>query len=201
MKVYILEDHPMVSNGIQMILKSEFPHAEFILSETLDDGMKKIPFSSYDLAIVDLNLKGERTFQWLEKSILKNPQAKHLIFTSSVRRDYFEKAFHLGVNGYLVKESQPEDLLYAVRTILNNRTFKDPIFDELESHAQPATDQLTKREKEVLKLLAEGKTNQEIAEMLFVSIYTVKKYVTAIMSKMNFSNRTEAAIYAQTHYI
>lgn len=201
MIVYILEDHPMVSHGIKILLESDSKDYSFATCDSLNEAMDTLDNLEYDLAIVDLNLKGQRTFQWLEKAVQLYPHRKHLVFTSSVRRDYFEKAFHLGANGYLVKESQPEDLIYAVKTVMQDRVFKDPIFSEIPSHSKPKTDILTEREKQVLRLLANGKTNQEIADTLFVSIYTIKKYVTSTLAKMEFANRTEAAIYAQTHYI
>jgi len=203
MRVYILEDHPMVLQGLRTVLENAFDDVTIVEERILESATKNIGFAQYDLAIVDLNISGKRTFDFLKQASNENKNSKHLVFTSSVRQDYFEKAFECNADGYLVKECMPEDLIYAVKTVLKGRRFIDPIFHDIQmSSAQKSNvELLTEREKDVLRLIGAGMSNQKIAENLFITVSTVKKYVSKIMSKMEFENRTEAALFCQQNYV
>lgn len=201
MVFYILEDHPMVIEGIQSVVSSVYPDVKFISESNLENAIKTLDWISYDLAIVDLNISGKRSFEFLDKATKKHKNSKHLIFTSSIRKDYFEQAFKFKIDGYLVKESMPEDLIYAIGTVLKGRKFIDPIFIDIQQTKERKIEKLTEREREVLRLVGKGDSNQEIADIMFISVNTVKKYVASIMQKMDFNNRTEAALFCQQNYV
>ncbi len=95
MRVYILEDHPMVLQGLRTVLENAFDDVTIVEERVLENATKNIGFEQYDLAIVDLNISGKRTFDFLKQVSSTNKDSKHLVFTSSVRQDYFEKAFEM----------------------------------------------------------------------------------------------------------
>lgn len=203
MKIFILEDHPLVLQGLRSVLESAFSEIEIDEERNLENALQQLKFRQYDLAIVDLNISGKRTFDFLKKASEINKESKHLVFTSSIRQDYFERAFECHADGYLVKECMPEDLVYAINSIMKGRKFVDPIFHDIQLNGSTDSkvDSLTEREKDVLRLIGEGMSNQKIAENLYITVSTVKKYVSRIMSKMEFNNRTEAALFCQHNYV
>lgn len=198
---YILEDHPMIVEGIQSVVSSVYPEVKFVAESNLENAMSNLNWVNYDLAIVDLNISGKRSFGFLEEATKRHKQSKHLIFTSSIRKDYFEQAFAFPIDGYLVKESMPEDLIYAIGTVLKGRKFIDPIFLDIQQSKEQKIEKLTEREREVLRLIGKGDSNQDIADNMYISVNTVKKYVASIMQKMEFNNRTEAALFCQQNYV
>ncbi len=200
MNIYILEDHPLMIEALQSIIDSAFEAVNITTESNLDNAIKSIGFINYDLAIVDLNISGQKSFEFIEQTKKDNRNAKILVFTSSIRKDYFERVTNLQVDGYLVKECMPEDLIYAIKTVLKDRKYIDPIFFE-EQNQSNTIDELSLRERQVLKLIGKGLTNNEIADELYISISTVKKHASSAMAKMNFANRTVAALYCQTHYV
>ncbi|PIE76975.1 MAG: DNA-binding response regulator [Clostridiales bacterium] len=200
MRIYVLEDHPLMIKALQSIIESAFEGATIITENSLGNAISNIGYVDYDLAIVDLNLSGEKSFDFIERAKKAHVNAKFLVFTSSIRKDFFERANALQVDGYLVKECMPEDLIYAIKTVLKNRKYIDPIFYE-EQEDIANVEELSSREREVLKLIGKGLTNSEIANELYISVSTVKKHASSAMAKMNFANRTVAALYCQTHYV
>lgn len=203
MKILILEDHPLVAKGVRSVLEEVFSEAKIDIECNLNDVISEIEFKTYDLVLVDLCIKGETSFDFLEKSIRYNKDSKHLILTSSIRKDYFEKAFSYDIDGYLVKECMPEDLIYAVKSVLNNRKFIDPVFYEIDMKRKKKSKVilLSPREKEILRMLGRGKSNKQIAIEAFITVNTVKKHITNIFNKMEFNNRNEAIMFCQSHYV
>lgn len=206
MNVFILEDHPLVMCSLKSLITNAFENVNVTevgdLSEAFNY-IKSNSYFSYDLVIVDLNIKGKKSFDFLEKSTGKNKKSKHLVFTSSIRKDYYEKAFSYNINGYIVKESMPEDVIYAIKSVMNGHKFIDPIFNEIESirKKESKTENLTNREKELLRLIGKGYSNKQISDELFISVNTVKKHVTNILQKMELEDRTQAVLYCQKNYV
>ena len=133
MKCLIVEDHPLVTSGIKMILQLEFNATNIDEVCSLDEAESISQMNHYDLAVVDLCLKGKRSFNFISKIKQEKLVERVLVFTSSIRQDYFERVMSLNVDGYLVKECIPEDLVYAIKTITSGRQFIDPLFYNLQS--------------------------------------------------------------------
>lgn len=206
MDVFILEDHPLVMNSLKSLIIGSFENVNVTGSSDLNDALKLIDCFNYcnkDLIIVDLTIRGEKSFDFLQKSIKRNKNAKHLIFTSSIRKDYYEKAFSYNIDGYVLKESMPEDVIYAIRCIMRGDIFIDPIFNKIEANRrkESKTENLTDREKELLRLIGKGYSNKEIGDELFITTNTVKKHVTNILAKMELEDRTQAVLYCQQNYV
>ncbi|MCH4890310.1 response regulator transcription factor [Acidaminobacter sp. JC074] len=203
MKCLIVEDHPLVAEGVKMILQTAFEAHNVVSVNSLREAELESQLNHYDLAIVDLCLKGKRSFSFIGKVIDERSVDKVLVFTSSIRQDYFERVMALNVDGYLVKECIPEDLVYAIKTIKSGRQYIDPIFYNIQKTKQmtQTSDRLTEREKEILRLVGEGLSNKAISEKTFISVNTVKKHITNIFMKMEFSNRNQAILYCQSNYV
>jgi two-component system nitrate/nitrite response regulator NarL len=112
----------------------------------------------------------------------------------------FLKAEEVGVDGYVLKEALPEELLYAIKIVSQGRKYYDPTLLELKMKetANDPINELTPREQDVLMALGEGLPNREIAKRLFITEYTVKKHVSQILSKLELADRTQAALFASS---
>jgi DNA-binding NarL/FixJ family response regulator len=141
------------------------------------------------------------------EQILKvNGQMGVILLTMHADESYVLRALHVGVKGYLLKESAEEDLLLAIRSVAHGKPFFSRAINEvlLEDYMRVLKQQglsdtfdlLTTREKEVLQLLAEGRTNKEVATLLDVSPYTVESHRTNLMQKLNVHNTAEIVLYA-----
>ena len=135
-----------------------------------------------------------------------NPAARILILTSFGVREQVAAAVRAGALGYLLKDSSPDDLLYAIRSVYRSNLFipRDLAKELMQTPAPSARiggEAFTERELAVLRLLAQGQTNREIGETLYISPTTVRAHVSNILLKLNVANRTQAAIAAQERHL
>jgi DNA-binding NarL/FixJ family response regulator len=188
-KIIIADDHTLFINGLKLLLKED-PWIEVIDvandgKELLDILQKTIP----DLILLDINmpvLNGLDTARYIKQT----HSAIKLIILSTYNEDHLvDKAKQVGVNGYLLKNSSKEDLLQTIRLVMNNQSAfpylepkKENIFDKEDSFLKQFN--LTKRETEIILLLKNNLTNQQIADQLFLSIYTVETHRKNIMQKL-----------------
>lgn len=203
MEIFILEDHPMVLCGLQSILNRYFPESKISSKENVADAMLELERNDYDLSIIDVNVKGVSGLDYIEKAKLTKSRMKHLVFTSSAQQADFQRALSLGVDGYLLKECMPEDLVYAIQSIQRGRKFLDPVMLNY-SFGKKSTDhlsELTEREREILLCIGKGRSNQEIADELFISMHTVKKHITHIFEKLSFKDRSQAIVFCHENKI
>lgn len=201
MVIAVLDDHPMIRTGLSLILAPAYRQAAIKSFEKISDTIEYCKNQHVDVAIVDLHLKDESGFDFLSYCNEENMDVKSIVLTSSVDYKDYEKALRLGVKGYLLKESMPEDIIYAVNMALRERKYVDPYFlDQNSGNDSNKLDVLTKRELDVFELIGKGYTNREIGESLFISINTVKKHVTQILSKLEVSDRIHVVLLAQEYF-
>lgn len=203
-KSIIVDDHPLVRRGLKSVLSLE--NDIEIVGEAADikDTLELINTQKPDMVLLDIRLCGENGLDVIEYCNKECIKCKFLVLTSSSEEHDIKNAKSLGVQGYILKEALPEELIYAMRLVGKGRKYYDPkIMDEIldEIDHDEIAGNLTLREQEVLKALGEGLTNQEIADRLFISIHTAKKHVSQILAKLDFSDRTQAALYAQSKYL
>lgn len=196
-KIVIVDDHPTVCRGLSCVLCSD-PAFEVVgEAGSVEQSLQVIAECRPDLVLVDLRLGADSGLEVIKQAKAAEQACKFVVLTSSTaERDFFQ-AEQLGVNGYLLKEALPEEIIYALKLVSQDRKYYDPgILDLWLKGPEPDQPDLTAREKEVLCALGKGLSNREISQCLFVTENTVKKHVSQILSKLNLADRTQAALYA-----
>jgi two-component system, NarL family, response regulator DegU len=202
--VMIVDDHSMVREGIKQLLELD---GDIIVNSEANDGKQCIQLldeKKTDVLLLDINMPNMNGLQVLQNLKETKRNIKVLILTIHNEVEYLVKAVEYGVDGYVLKDSESAVLKKAIYSIYRGETYIQPeltpmLKERLEERSlfiNNNDDTLTKREIEVLKLLAEGLFNKEIAYTLAISEKTVKNHVSNIFKKINVSDRTQAAVYA-----
>lgn len=202
--IMIADDHQMVREGIKQLLELD---GDIVVNAEANDGKQCIELldeKKTDVLLLDINMPNMNGLQVLQHLREKKKNIKVLILTIHNEVEYLVRAVEFGVDGYVLKDSESAVLKKAIYCINRGETFIQPeltplLKERLEdrnSFSNNSDDSLTKREIEVLKLLAEGLFNKEIAYTLAISEKTVKNHVSNIFKKINVSDRTQAAVYA-----
>jgi NarL family two-component system response regulator LiaR len=202
-RLLIADDHAVVRKGLRTLFMSE---EDLELVGEAADGIEavlKARALKPDVILLDMlmpRLDGLGAIQQIKQ---ENPAARILILTSFAEDDKVFPAIKAGALGYLLKDASPEQLVQAVRDVHHGKSSLDPtvalkLIRELNrpSISPTMSESLSERELEVLKLVAQGRTNQEIADRLVISERTVGNHIGAILSKLHLANRTQAALYA-----
>lgn len=201
--VLIVDDHTVVRDGLQALISAE-PSMHVVAA--VGDGIEAVEFAKKlnpDVILMDLVMPHMDGIQATIEIKKDNPDARILILTSFAEDHQVFAAIKSGATGYLMKDSSSEELIQAIRDIYKNKPVLQPevakrlMLDIRSQDDQSSQDKaLTVREIEILEQVALGKTNQEIADELFVSERTVRTHITNILAKLGLSNRTQAALYA-----
>lgn len=198
MKVVIVDDHPLVRRGLASVISMQanihFAGEATNGREALDVLEKTKP----DLVLMDLKLGDESGLDVIRRARTRGIVSKYILLTSSANREDFLKAEEAVVDGYVMKEALPEELLFAIQLVYKGRKYYDPglMEDKMRRRGRDPLDELTPKEKEVLIELGQGACNSKIANHLFISEFTVKKHVSQILAKLQVTDRTQAALYA-----
>ena len=202
-RILIADDHELVRQGLLALLSVK-PGVEVI--GQAEDGEKAVELANTlkpDIILMDLLMPRKNGIEATREIKTDNPDARILIITSFAEDENVYQAIKAGALGYLLKDSSPQELMQAIRDVCKGRMSLHPnialkLIEELNRPSEmPTVDEpLTEREVEVLKLVAKGNSNQEIAEKLIVSDRTIGAHVSNILSKLHLANRTQAALYA-----
>ena len=200
-RILIADDHQLVRQGL-MALLSVKPGIE-VIGQAADGGEAVDLAQSLepDIILLDLLMPNKDGIEATREIKAEDPDARILIITSFAEDENVYQAIKAGALGYLLKDSSPQELMQAIHDVCEGRLSLHPnialkLIDEINRpvEGQPTEDPLTEREVEVLKLVAKGRSNQEIAEKLVVSERTVGAHVSNILSKLHLANRTQAAL-------
>ncbi len=197
MKLILIDDHPLVLQGISSVLELQ-EDMEIVGTTTSGrEGMLLLQEHQPDIALVDLRLPGEHGLDIIKKGRQHAPACRFIVLTSFGSDADIQRAMSEKVEGYILKEAMPEELIAAIRMVAKGRHYVDPSIMEkvVQSYESNPMGELTPREKEVLETLARGMSNREIAATLFITEYTVKKHVGQILEKLNLADRTQAALF------
>ena len=202
--VMITDDHSMIREGLKQLLELE---GDFkVIAEACDgvECMEKLEEITPDVLLLDINMPNMNGLEVLEKMKERRfRKIKVLVLTDHSEVEYLLKAVDIGVNGYLLKDSESAELKKAIVAVMNGEDYIQPslipvlnakMIDRDKDGLK--IDSLTKRELEVLKLLSVGMYNKEVAETLEISERTVKNHVSNIFKKLEVTDRTQAAVFA-----
>ena len=201
--VMIADDHSMIREGLKQLLELE---GDFkVIAEACDgvDCMEKLENISPDVLLLDINMPNMNGLEVLQQIKDKKIDVKVLVLTVHNEVEYLLKAVDIGVNGYLLKDSESSELKKAILAVVDGEDYIQPSLIPVLNAKMIDRDtdsekigKLTKRELEVLKLLAVGMYNKEVAEKLGISERTVKNHVSNIFKKICVTDRTQAAVFA-----
>ncbi len=208
MNVIICDDQAIIRDGLELLLKLEKDIKVVGLARDGDEAVQMAAQLLPDLMLMDLKMPGMNGVEATRRIRAHHPEIKVLVLTTYDDDQWVFDAIRAGASGYLLKDTPREEVIKAIRGTVAGDAFIDPaVAGKLMSQVAnkqvlPATlltDKLTGRETEVLRLLARGLSNGEIAGKLHLSEGTVRNHVSAIFSKLNVSDRTRAAIIAIEH--
>lgn len=204
-RVVFVDDHEMVRIGVSSYLSAQ-PDIE-VVGEA-DDGKKGVELAldlRPDIILMDLVMKEMDGIEATRQIIEKWPEAKIIIVTSFLDDEKVYPALEAGATSYMLKTSKAGEIANAVRATYHGQSVLEPevtgkmMVKMRQKNTHLPHEDLTSREIEILLLMAEGKTNQDIADELFIALKTVKTHVSNILSKLNVQDRTQAVIYAFKH--
>ena len=202
-RVLIADDHAVVREGLRGLISSE--PGMLVVGEASDgvETVRQARASRPDVILVDLVMPRMSGIEAITEIKAQDPAARILVLTSFADDDKVFPAIKSGALGYLLKDSSPRELLQAIRDVYHGESSLHPtiarkLIHELRQPAELplAPDPLTEREVEVLRLVAQGLSNDEIADRLFIAERTVRTHVSNILGKLHLANRTQAALYA-----
>jgi two-component system, NarL family, response regulator LiaR len=200
-RILIAEDHKIVREGLCALLTA-CPDMQVVGEATNGaEAVEKVAVLQPDVILMDLIMPIMDGLQAIQSIRSKFPDARILVLTSFGQDQKVYQAIKAGALGYLLKDSTSQELIQAIRDVFNGRLFLQPaialrVARELNRQSSGPSSALTEREIEVLKLIAQGFSNREIAAQLSLSGVTVDAHASSILSKLHLSNRTQAALYA-----
>ena len=201
-RILVVEDHTVVRKGLCALLSSERYGCE-VVGEAADgaEAVAKAEALSPDVILMDLLMPRKGGIEATHEICQRDPKARVLILTSFDDQARVTMALKVGALGYVLKDSSPDELVHAIRSVyLGQLTVPAALaraaLVQESAAALPPPTELTERELDVLRAIARGFSNQEIADALSISANTVRSHVRSILSKLNFNNRTQAAAYA-----
>jgi RNA polymerase sigma factor (sigma-70 family) len=205
-RVLLADDHGVVRKGLRFLLERQ-PDME-IVGEAADgrEAVRLAEASNPDIVIMDIAMPLLNGIEATAQIVKRNPAIAVIILSVHSDEDYLLSSLNAGAKGYLLKDSAEEDLVRAIQAVRKGTPFFSPEIAKTmledymrflqQRNLQDSYDLLTEREKEVLQLLAEGKSNKEVASILDVSVYTVDSHRTHLMQKLNLHNTAEIVLYA-----
>lgn len=201
-KLMIADDHSMIREGLKQLLELE---GEFeVIAEAADgvECIEKLKEVTPEVLLLDINMPNMNGLEVLEKIKEFKWDIRVLVLTVHNEVEYLLKAVDIGINGYLLKDSESAELKKAILSVVNGEDYIQPSLIPVlnakmidRSKDNEKLEKLTKRELQVLKLLAVGKLNRQVAEELDISERTVKNHVSSIFKKIEVKDRTQAAVF------
>lgn len=205
-RVLLADDHAVVRKGLRFLLERQ-PDMEVVGEAS--DGREAVRLAAElkpHVVVMDIGMPQLNGIEAAAQIVKQNPQVNVIMLSVHSDESYLLRALSAGAKGYLLKDSAEEDLVRAVQVAAQGKPFFSPVISEklLEDYMRylqqrglkDSYDLLTDREKEILQLLAEGKSNKEVAALLNLSPYTVETHRTHIMQKLNLHNTAEIVLYA-----
>jgi len=203
MKVVLVDDHEVVRQGLKTLIDGHDDLDVVGEAGDVDNAIRQVGYHSPDVVVMDVRLPDGTGVEACREIRSRWPDVKVLMLTSYADEEALVSSIMAGASGYVLKRIDSDDLVDAVRRVGNGESLLDPnLTDRLFARIRgdepddPLLARLSPQERKILDLIAEGKTNRQIAEELFLAEKTVKNYVSNLLSKLEMSRRSEAAAYA-----
>ena len=194
MRLLVAEDQSMLRDALCQLLLLQEDVEDVLQAGDGQEAIRLLETHPVDIAILDIEMPIKTGLEVLEWAKRQRPQLKVVIVTTFKRPGYFERALKAGVDAYVLKERRITDLMSTLHTVLaGQKEYSPELMEGILTHPNP----LSPQEQAVLKEVAKGASNQEIADRLFLSNGTIRNYMSAILTKLDAENRTEAARIAQ----
>jgi two-component system response regulator NreC len=199
----LADDHAMVRAGLRLLLEAEPGHQVLAEAGTADDALRYTRAHNPSVLVLDLNMPGRPTLEVIPEIVDAAPDTAIVVLTMQEEPGFARQALRAGAHGYVLKEAADEELLEAVRLAACGQTYLNPRLGARLAAEPPARsappDDLTEREMEVLRLIALGHTNSEIAAQLYLSVRTIESHRAHIQQKIHRTSRAELVQYALEH--
>lgn len=190
-KVLIVEDHPIVSDSLFRLINDTFENTTCVHAGTGTKGLSYLNGNHFDIILLDINLPDMSGIEFCSQARSRFPELKILVVTSLAQRHVIDKAIQSGVMGFVLKTSDVRDITEGIMQVMDGKTyFGLGVKDLMDGHTVSGSSEpvITKRESEILRLIADGFTNQEIADRLFISSSTVDSHRKNLLVKFNSKN-------------
>jgi len=201
-RLLIVDDHQLVRSGLRRLLEAEEDLTVDDEAGTAHDAVRLARLHKPDLILLDIVMPGGSGIDAIPQILEAAPDARILALSMQDDPSYVRQAFAAGANGYVLKEAADDELLAAIREVAAGGRYVDPQLGarlaaaDATAQAEAEADPLSDREREVLRLLALGHTNQEISKMLYISVRTAETHRARIMQKLRLDSRAELVRYA-----
>jgi two-component system, NarL family, response regulator NreC len=204
-RVLLVDDHAILRAGLRRVLEAEDDIEVVAEAESAERALFEALETKPDVAVVDVVMPGKSGIEATPELVRAVPELRVLVLSMQDDPRYVRAAFEAGASGYVLKEAVDTEVVGAVRTVAGGERYVHPalgarlVAAEVEERKRAKADPLSEREREVLRLLALGHTNQEIAQMLYISVRTAETHRAHIMQKLRLSSRAELVRYALEH--
>jgi two-component system, NarL family, response regulator NreC len=204
-KVLIVDDHAVVRAGLKLLVDAEDDFEVVGEAGNARDAVFEVRSLKPDVILLDIVMPEKSGLEALPELLKEHEEAKVLVLSMQDDPRYVREAFSVGASGYVLKEAADAELVAAIREVAKGGRYVHPelgarlVAAAAEAERRADEDPLSEREREVLRLLALGHTNQEIAQMLFISVRTAETHRAHIMQKLRLSSRAELVRYALAH--
>lgn len=201
-EIVVADDHPVVRSGLRRVLEGQDDFDVVGEAGDVQEAVRKVTAFKPDLLLLDMMMPGGPSVDSIPEIHSKCEGTRVLVLTMISDLAYVRTALRAGADGFILKEAPTDSLLGAVREVATGGTYVDPAIGARlarEPEVEGPPDGLSRREAEILGLVALGLTNQEIADKLFISVRTVEAHRTHIQQKMDFGSRAELVRYALDH--
>lgn len=201
-RVVIADDHPVVRTGVKLVLEAAEGMEVVAEASDIAGAARLVALHRPDVLVLDLNMPGESTLEAIPRFVRDAPATAIVILTMQREPDFAREALRGGARGYVLKDAANGELVTAVRYAQEGRTYLNPELGARVASEPPPSgppDHLTPRELEVLRLIALGHTNADIAGQLFLSVRTVESHRAHIQQKVQRSSRAELVQYVREH--
>jgi two-component system response regulator NreC len=201
-RVLLVDDHAILRSGLRRVLEAEEDIEVVAEAESAERGLFEALQAKPDVAVLDVVMPGKSGIDATPELLRAVPGMKVLVLSMQDDPRYVRAAFEAGASGYVLKEAADTEVVGAVRTVADGERYVHPalgarlVAADVEERKRAEADPLSDREREVLRLLALGHTNQEIAQMLFISVRTAETHRAHIMQKLGLTSRAELVRHA-----